>query len=259
MARDGMTGADDDVFGGIEPASPDTYGQVKDRLGKLVADLAARGVTRLPPEDQLSIQLHVSRPTVRSALLALQKEGKIQRVHGRGTFINVYAARMTANLAEDAPFLELLAARGVKATVRTLALGVEKLDAAIAERLECQTGCEAFVVRRLFEADGDPAVLSVDFVPTARIARPEADVEEGISTFDFVRRNTRGRVRYSVADLIPVVPDGPTTKTLSLPKGTAVLMLDHLHIGDDEKPIAVTKAYVRDDHLRFSIVRIYGD
>lgn len=252
-----MTVGGEELFERMLPASPDTYGQVKERLGGLVAELAGRGITRLPPEDQLSVQLRVSRPTVRSALLALQKEGKIQRVHGRGTFINVHAARIRANLAEHVPFLDLLAARGVHATVRTLALGFEPLDAETAERLECEAGSDAFVVRRLFEADGEPAVLSIDFVPAARVLQTAAEVTAGTSTFDFVRRNTHGTVRYSVADLIPVVPDATTSKALRLPRGSAVLTLDHLHIDDDETPIAVTKAYLRDDQLRFSVVRIY--
>jgi len=243
----------------IEPAFPDTYGQVKDRLGHLVSELARRGVQRLPPEDQLSAQLHVSRSTVRSALLALQKEGKIQRVHGRGTFINIYAERIQTNLAEDLPFLQLLRDRGATATVRTLAVGTEALDPATAARLEAPPDVPAVVVRRLFEADGRPAVLTVDLVPTTRLTCAPDELDEGMSTFELVRRNTGGRVRYSVADLIPVVPDRETAKKLALPKGAAVLMLDHLHIGDDEHPVAATKAYVCDDQLRFSIVRIYGD
>lgn len=256
MVREASAG--DEVFGRITPATPDTYGQVKERLGRLVAELADRGVTRLPPEDQLSTQLHVSRPTVRSALLALQKEGKIQRVHGRGTFINVYAARMQANLVEHVPFLELLEARGAAVAVRTLAVRVAALDPSCAARLERAAGADAVVVRRVFEADGHPAVLSVDLVPADRLVVAADRIDAGTSTFDFVRRNTNSSVRYSVADLLPAVPDAATAESLQLAAGEPVLVLDHLHIDERESPVAVTKAYIRDDQLRFSIVRIYG-
>ena len=143
MVREASAG--DEVFGRITPATPDTYGQVKERLGRLVAELADRGVTRLPPEDQLSTQLHVSRPTVRSALLALQKEGKIQRVHGRGTFINVYAA----DAGQLSSTSRSSSCRGTQARVRTLAVRARRSTRRPAGALPVPT----VVVRRLFEAD----------------------------------------------------------------------------------------------------------
>jgi hypothetical protein len=61
----------------------DAYRDVTTRLRLLVADLAAQGESRLPSEEQLSIDTGVSRATLRSGLLALEHEGRVQRVHGR--------------------------------------------------------------------------------------------------------------------------------------------------------------------------------
>jgi GntR family transcriptional regulator len=241
------------------PIVVDAYHQVKDRLNDLVERFAADGEFRLPAEDQLSTMLGVSRPTVRSALLSLQKEGKIQRFHGRGTFINRYALTMKANLAEDRPFLDLLTHLGHKATLRTLSVSTVVPGPAVAGLLGLDDDSQTCAVNRIFEADGTPAVLSCDYVPLGLLTGDVDDVSAGDSTFMFVAENTRGRVQYSIAELIPTVADKASSRVLSLKAGTPMLMLRHLHLNERQEPVAVTDALVNDDILRFSMVRTYLD
>ena len=113
----------------FDPASWRVYRNVKDRLAELVVALAAEGHRRLPPEDRLSAQLAVSRPTIRSALQSLENEGKIQRRHGRGTFINSHSLGIKANLADDRSFVEILEDLGFEGSIRTLGLYAAKVPA----------------------------------------------------------------------------------------------------------------------------------
>ncbi len=247
------------MLGDQQPIVVDAYHQVKARLNDLVERLAAEGEYRLPAEDQLSATLGVSRPTVRSALLSLQKEGKVSRFHGRGTFINKYALTMSANLAEDRPFLDLIANLGYAATLRTLAIGETTPEAEIAAKLDLEPGGTTCTVDRIFEADGRPAVLSRDYVPVSRLLRPVEEVTAEDSTFTFVERNVPGRIQYSIADLVPAVADERTSEHLGVPTGRPMLMLRHLHLDENQEPVAVTDALVDDEILRFSIVRTYLD
>lgn len=235
------------------------HSQAKQALNQLITKLTADGIRRLPAEDVLSDQLRYSRPTVRSALLSLQKEGKIQRLHGVGSFINRHALEMQANLAEDRPFVELLEGQGYQATVRTLSL--EEVDVPEPEllRLELdgpQRGC---VIRRVFEGSGRPVVYSTDLVPLALLTAAVEDVDARSSTFEFVRAWTEQAVRYSVADLRAAAADTAVAAALEIEEGTPTLVLDHLHIDGEDRPLATTRAYINDDVLRFSIVRNYAD
>ncbi|MEV7009328.1 GntR family transcriptional regulator [Streptosporangium sp. NPDC051022] len=239
------------------PIITDAYHQVKARLSELVEKMADSGKLRLPSEDQLGALLGVSRPTVRSALLSLQKEGKVQRLHGRGTFINKYALRIRANVGEDRPFLELLTRLGYTATLRTLSLRSVTLSGHIAERLEVNPDTEGCAIERLFEADGRPAVLSVDYVPARLLNAPIDDVHPMNSTFEFLEVHTGHQVQYSVAELIPVVPDETVARHLNIDRQQALLLMRHLHLNDDQRPVAVTEAHVNDAFLRFSVVRTY--
>lgn len=241
------------------PIVADAYHQVKTRLSELVENFAAEGRYQLPPEDQLGAVLGVSRPTVRSALLSLQKEGKIQRFHGRGTFINRYALQLAANISEDRPFVELLARLGYQASLRTLSITRTTLPARVTERLEVDADSRGVKIERIFEADGRPAVFSCDYVPESLLKGDGSTLDAGTSTFDFLAVNTDHRVQYSVAELVPSVPPRAVSTHLGLPAKDPVLLISHLHVDAGQQPIAVTDAYVNDAIMRFSVVRTYVD
>lgn len=235
----------------------DTYHQVKVQLHKLIAQLAADGQLRLPAEEKLSAQLEVSRATVRSALLSLQKEGRIQRVHGRGTFINRHALKIQANITQDRPFAELLDELGHTAVVRNVDIHVEPLTPAMLEPLELSTVEDACVIERIFEASGEPAVLCIDFVPMSRLHAAADSLEGQESVFEFIRRYTGRRVRYSVADIVPVMPTAGIASALRVAADQPLVLLRHTHIDEDDQPVAFTRAYINDRFLRFSVVRTY--
>ena len=64
------------------------YHQIADRLRARIASGDYPLDSRLPPENELALQLGVSRPTVRQALDLLDREGLVVRVKGSGTFVS---------------------------------------------------------------------------------------------------------------------------------------------------------------------------
>ena len=61
-------------------------------LERLIDDGTLIG--RLPPETDLAESYAVARVTVRRAIQSLVESGKLQVVHGRGTYVRVGPARM---------------------------------------------------------------------------------------------------------------------------------------------------------------------
>jgi GntR family transcriptional regulator len=235
----------------------DTYRDVKLRVRQLVEQLVDRGERRLPAEEQLSALLGVSRPTVRSALLSLQKDGLLQRSHGRGTFINRHAVRLGNNLADDRPFVDIIQELGHEPAVTTWRRGVRPIPADIAGRLDRPADAEVLVLERLFMASGVPAVYAVDHVP--RELLPDLDAPGESSVFAFLEHHAGRTVRYSVADIVPVVGDDGVAAHLQVPVGTPVLLLLHTHIDDYDEPVAVTRAFINPAVMPFSVVRTYRD
>jgi GntR family transcriptional regulator len=234
------------------------YGSAKVALRRLVTEQARAGVTRLPSEDELAEQLEVSRATVRSALQSLQRDGLVQRVHGRGTFVNRHALAITANIVQDWPFARLLSALGHRVESRIESLSVGPCEARLPASMAAAQDGDLCLIERVFHASGRPAVLCVDHVPTDRLETPTDELTGEESVFEFVRRHTGRRVRYSVADLVPVVADAAVAARLGVEAGTPLLLLEHTHIDDDDEPVAFTRAYVG-EQLRFSVVRTYAE
>ena len=230
---------------------------VKFKLRLLIVDLAAQGENRLPSEEQLSLDIGVSRTTLRSGLLELQKEGRIQRVHGRGTFINLHALSIDANLAEDRPFVDLLRAVGYEPSLTSEVQPVSLMAEPLCGLLDWEAPREVCTVARVFRASGDPAVFLLDHVPTELLRTAVEDLTGEESTFEFLRLHTGRQVRYSVAEVVPVTAGAEVAKRLELTPGHPLLLLLHTHLDDDDRPLAVTKAYVNDGYLKFSVVRTY--
>lgn len=242
----------------VERITADSYRQVKTRLRDLIARLGAEGTLRLPAEERLSASLGVSRATVRSALHSLQKEGRIRRLHGAGTFINRHVLGITANLAEAGAFVDLLTDAGYEAGQR-VSQREDELPEDVATALELPAGEPGQVVERVFTADGRPAVYSVDHVPTRLLRYPSSTPDAMDSTFSFIETHVGRPVCYSVAQVRPLLPPPHVRAALEIEPDHPLLSLRHLHVHADESPLAVTVAYVNDDYLRFSVIRGYLD
>ena len=63
------------------------YRQVADQLRKLIDQGEFAVGSRLPAERELALQLGISRPTVREALIALEVDGRVRIRVGSGIYV----------------------------------------------------------------------------------------------------------------------------------------------------------------------------
>ncbi|MDQ6526493.1 GntR family transcriptional regulator [Nocardioides sp. LHD-245] len=235
----------------------DAHRVAKNELAALIERLVLSGQDRLPSEDELSALLEVSRATVRSALLSLQKDGVVQRLHGRGTYINRHALRAQANISQDRAFAEILAEMGHEVVTDSTDVRVEERTTSISRIFDWEDVTHLCVIRRVFYADGQPAVFTIDHVPMRVLPENELPDNGDESIFDFLRVRAGRQVRYSVAEIVPTMPHQEVVDALNLADGVPVLLLEHTHVDESDVPVAFTQAYVNDKSLRFSVVRTY--
>lgn len=100
----------------IEAIEPQRlYRQISDQLRKLIIDGEFPVGSRLPSERDLAVQLGVSRPSLREALIALEVEGYIEVLMGSGIYVCPPSPPNEGEIdlsSEEGP-LELIRARGV--------------------------------------------------------------------------------------------------------------------------------------------------
>lgn len=101
------------------PGAIPLWAQIRDTIATAIDDGRLAPDERLPGEAELAALLGVGRPTVRQALTALRREGRIHTRKGAGTFVARH--NPSIGLLGFEGLTSLLAARGLRATSRVLA------------------------------------------------------------------------------------------------------------------------------------------
>lgn len=210
---------------------------------------------RLPSELEIAQEYGVSRGTIRDALAILEREGTIFRRQGSGTYVNQYALRIQARAEMAYEFTELIRQSGYHAEIRPLTIAHEALPADIAARLERQPASDALFARKLFLADGKPAIYCLDVLPADLVREPYDPQELHAPIFDFMYQRCYQTVSQVLADIIPQVMDEELAQILDGPVGQALLQFDEISFNTLNKPVLFSRVYYRDEYVRFSVLR----
>src|SRR5215203_1605421 len=135
--------------------------QTRDR----VVDLMERfGVgNAIPSERQLSVDLGVSRLTVRAALDELVREGYLVRRRGSGTFVSEPKIAQELTMTS---FTEDMRRRGMRPTSRTIELKTLPAGARLGRFLKVSPSEPTMVAKRLRLADGETMAIETLHVPS---------------------------------------------------------------------------------------------
>jgi GntR family transcriptional regulator len=118
--------------------------------------------TRLPPERALTAEFGVSSMTVRQALDHLERDGLVDRIPRKGTFVRNGTITKSPQLLS---FTEEMAARGLRTSTRLLGFEQLRVPVTVAKALAIQDGGEAFAIERLRFAEDVPVCLELAHVP----------------------------------------------------------------------------------------------
>lgn len=137
------------------------------RYGALAASLRARVVSgewppgsAIPAEQTLASEHGVALGTMRRALELLAREGLVERVHGRGTFV-----RAGLSGATMMRFFRFGHAGGEVPVSRILSRQTANLPAEPARALGMAKGAAALKLRRLRSLGGEPCLLEEIWLP----------------------------------------------------------------------------------------------
>ena len=120
---------------------------------------------RLPPEQELSAHLGISRGTLRTALQRLEETGEIVRRQGSGT----YVGRSTSTALEEGleklvSYRELARRRGVKLEIGELEVEERRVGAELGELFSVDPDTKAVHFTRVLVLDGDAGAWMRDIV-----------------------------------------------------------------------------------------------
>src|SRR5919106_199536 len=120
---------------------------------------------RLPPEQELSAHLGISRGTLRTALRRLEESGEIVRRQGSGTYVGrVASTSLDEGLEKLVSYSELARRRGVTLEVGELEIEESRLGPVAAELFGLDADTPAVTVTRVMLVDGQPGAWMRDAV-----------------------------------------------------------------------------------------------
>ena len=233
------------------------YFQLQQILEARIEDGTWSPGTRLPSERELCEQFAVSRITVRQALAALSKQGRLVRRQGVGTF--VASPRMEQQLGPLTGFTQEVEARGQEAGARVLRQELVVAPSAAAEVLGLEPEARVVVVRRLRLLDGEPLALETAHLPGPRCPGLADEPLEDRSLYSTLAQ------RYALhparaEQKIEAVPCPPEeARLLNVRPETPVLHMFRVTYDRDGQPFEYTESYYRGDRYVFHATLVSGD
>lgn len=208
---------------------------------------------RMPTERDLAERYGCSLITVRHALGELVREGRIDRVRGRGTF--VLAPRLDRNIAGSMSFAEELQRRGLDPATRLVTSRIEPAGEAVANALEVDADTPVVYLERLRLGNGEPLILEQARLPANRFAGLLAFDLEKRSLYDLLAERYATRIVRARETVEPVHLRQRDAKLLGLPSRALALQIDGVAYAADGTPVEAARSFIRGDRTRYYLER----
>jgi GntR family transcriptional regulator len=247
------------TYGTVQPIRP-TRTPLSAQTQQYLLDLIEQGTYKpgeqLPSETELSIQLGISRSTLREALLNLEQEGIILRRHGVGTFVAPgYEHRLESGLERLESILELAARQGFQVQVEGLEVRQVPADPNLAEKLQVPPGAALTSVRRAILVGETPVAYMADFVPSSILSPADVDQAFNGSVLDLLREKQLAEIAQVVAHIVAVTADGALSGQLKVKRGQPLLLLEETVFTGGGEIVECSRNYFVPDHFQFHVVR----
>lgn len=206
---------------------------------------------QLPPERELSERYGVSPMTVRQALGLLEDEGLVDRVFGRGTYVQ---RRIIAKGNAASSFSDDMRARGMEPSARLLGVEFVSASETVAKDLRIKIGERVLMIERLRFADADPMCIETAHIP-GRVAQQIADKDLDGSLHELLDRHGV-HIATGVRRTRAIVLDDRAARMLQQPDGAPALLVAHTFSAERGVPVQRAESIYRADRYElYSTVR----
>ena len=215
----------------------------EEALRRWLATGRHRSGERLPPEQELSGQLGISRGTLRTALRRLEESGEIVRRQGSGTFVGQKSSwSLEEGLERLVSYTELSRRQGITLALGHLQIEHVALDAEHAALFGVDPATPATTVTRVVLLDGSPGAHMRDVVhPQIKLpspARLRQAMERGQMVLDVLLK-AGVPVAYNRLQIKPrtLTRRDAIGKALGVTGTTAALEIEHVTCTAEGAPV----------------------
>ena len=219
--------------------------ETRESVLELVESLAVGAA--IPSERQLSVDLGVSRLTVRAALDELVREGYLVRRQGAGTFV---AEPKVAKGMDASSFSDDMRARGLTPASRTIELRVVPAGARLGRLLHVSPSEPIVSAKRLRLADGEPMAIELLNVRASLVpGLTAADLEEN-SFYDLLIDRYSIEIAGGTQTVEPTVTNDEESTALGVPLHSPALLFERVTRSATGDVVEFTTSTYRGDRYR---------
>ncbi len=202
--------------------------------------------TAIPSERQLSVDLGVSRLTVRAALDDLAREGYLVRRRGSGTYVQ--QPKISQQLTMTS-FSEDMRRRGMVPGSKTLSLTRQLAGARMGRFLHVSPGEEIVVVKRLRLADGLSMAIETLHIPASVVPGIAPNELEG-SFYDLLRTKYGVEIASATQTIEPTVTNEEESAALGVPLHSPAFLFERTSRDDTDRTLEFVHSIYRGDRYR---------
>jgi GntR family transcriptional regulator len=221
------------------------YYQLKRTIEQLIESGEWPPDTQVPSERRLCEQFDISRITVRQALAELEREGRLVRSHGRGTYVAEVAIRKPVYPLVS--FTQDVREHGMEPGARVLRFEIAPPAPEVASALQLKAGESMILLRRQRFANGMPIAVETVHLPSSRCPDLLAENLNDRSLYETLKRRF-GIVPTRAEQQWQAVPcPSPDAAVLGVDGGSPVLRIEQTTFDAEGRPFEHLESYFRGD------------
>jgi GntR family transcriptional regulator len=230
------------------------YLKIKEHIENLIDQDIYEAGDKLPSETAFAKKLDVSRASLREALRVLEKEGKIIKSQGVGTFVAKPIPRFKRGIEELFSVTDTIKNEGFTPGTKGLEIKNVKVDKQLAFKMNIDQNEDILKLQRVRTADDKPVVFCIDYLNT-NLFPIKINEDFSNSLFDLLENKYKLKIKYAVTEIIPVTAKKKLVEKLEVKKNAAILLLEQMHYDEQERLFLYSKNYFRSDQFQFKVLR----
>lgn len=222
------------------------YRQIQDAIAKRIESGELKTGDAVDSERILAKLHGVSLMTARHALVALEREGLVERRRGAGTFV----APPKIHFNKLMSFTEQLAGRGLSASSKLIACKIVSDEPEIAARLSLPSSGRLIKIERLRFGANEPFALETCYLSADEFKGLDQPSLARTSLFTRLERDYGVEIAHADEDIDATIADPQIARLLAVPKQHPLLRIRQTIYSTKGKPITyVLGLYRADRHM----------
>lgn len=206
----------------------------------------------LPSENEFCERYDISRPTVRQALSALEEQGFVVRMRGKGSFVT--RPKVKRSLKNLYSFSDEVSAMGLHPKSKVVAYEVITPGEEIRERLGLGDLDEkVYSITRVRYAEEEPIALEMAFIPKRFCPFLTQDKIETGSLYKTLAEQAGLKIGYAKETYETSMLSESEAKILGAPVGTCAFFIQRTAYTSSHEVFEYTVMIVRSDRCKYEV------